>query len=192
MKPLELGDLLDLVAYERVRPEFLTHTIELKQPRRIAVGPELTFVFENRDTIRFQVQEMMRTERLVKDEQIQHELDVYNELMPGEQELSATLMIEITDPARVKPTLDRLAGIDEHVFLEIGDERAPGRFDPRQYEEERISAVQYVRFALGPGLAASFRDQSIPVALNVSHPAYSHGTRLSPGSRASLAADLGN
>jgi hypothetical protein len=190
VKPLELEDLQDLVAYEKARPEFLTHLIELKQPRRIAVGPELTFVFENRDTIRFQVQEMMRTERIVKDEQIQHELDVYNELMPGEHELSATLMIEITDPARIKPTLDRLAGIDEHVFLEIGNDRAPALFDPRQFEEERIAAVQYLRFALGPALAASFRDENVAVTLCVALPAYSHRAPLSPGSRASLAADL--
>ena len=190
MKPLEPSDLLDLLAYEKLRPEFLARTILLKQPRRIALGPALSFVFENRDTIRFQVQEMIRTERIVKDEQIQHELDVYNELIPGEHELSATLMIEITDPARIKPTLDRLAGIDEHVFLEIGDARAAARFDPRQYEEERIAAVQYLRFALGPALAARFRDESAPVALCVSHPAYSHRTPLAPASRASLAADL--
>ena len=190
MKKLRRDDLRDRVAYEKIRGDFVARTIELKQPRRIALGPELTFVFESRDTVLFQVQEMLRAERTVDDDAIQLELDVYNELIPGENELSATLMIEITESERIKPTLDRLIGIDEHVFLQIGEHSVRARFDTRQFEQDRISAVQYLRFVLGPELAERFRSGEAPVKLRVDHPAYQAETVLDRASRASLAKDL--
>ena len=190
MKRLGAGDLLDLVAYEKTRESARARVIELKRPRRIAVGPELTFIFENRDTVWFQVQEMMRTERLVEDAQIQAELDVYNELIPAEHGLSATLMIEITTSERIRETLDRLVGIDEQVFLEVGGQRVQAAFDPKQFEQDRISAVQYVRFPLGPASAAAFRDPTQPVWLRVDHPNYQHRVAIEGASRSSLARDL--
>lgn len=190
MKRLTLSDTLDLVAYEKIRREFLAKTIELKKPRRIGVGNELMFIFENRDTVLFQVQEMLRAERTVQDEAILNELEVYNELIPRQNELSATLMIEITEAEKIRPTLDRLAGIDEFVYLDVGDTSYPARFDPRQFDEERISAVQYVRFRLGDEGAADFLDPSKEVRLRVAHPAYSAETTLDQQSRASLAEDL--
>jgi len=122
MRPLEPSDILDLTAYEKIREDFLEKTIALKRPRRIQVGDRLCFVFENRDTVRFQVQEMTRAERTVKEEAIAEEVAVYNELIPGENELSATLMIEIPEMDRIRGELDGLIGIDEHVFLDVGDE----------------------------------------------------------------------
>ena len=119
MRPLEPADILDLTAYEHVREEFLAKTIALKQPRRIHVGDRLCFIFENRDTVRFQIQEMTRAERTVKPEAIAEEVRVYNELIPGADELSATLMIEIPDMQAIRRELDRLVGIDEHVFLDV-------------------------------------------------------------------------
>jgi uncharacterized protein DUF3501 len=190
MRKVRRDEILDLVAYERSRPEFLEHTIALKKPRRIGVGDRLTFIFENRDTVRFQIQEMLRAERAVKEEKIADEIDVYNELIPGANELSATLMIEITDPKRVRPELDRLIGIDEHVFLDVGGERVRATFDPKQFESDRISAVQYVRFPLGAALAREFADASVSVALTVEHSSYRESTPIVGASRASLAADL--
>ena len=190
MKPLVLDDLLDLVAYEKTRAQSLARIIELKRARRIGVGPELSFVFENRDTVWFQIQEMLRAERVVEESAMAEELAVYNELIPADHALSATLMIEITDPARVRETLDRLIGIDEHVFLDVGEQSLPASFDPKQFEEDRISAVQYLRFALGPELAARFADPQVPVHLRANHPNYQHSTRIEGASRASLAADL--
>ena len=190
MKPLELADTRDLVAYEKIRKEFVQKTIELKRFRRIGLGNELTFVFENRDTVLFQVQEMLRAERTVDEREILHELAVYNELIPGENELSATLMIEIVDSGRIKPTLDRLAGIDEHVFLDVGEAAIPAAFDARQFEEDRISAVQYVRFRLGPDLARDFANPALDVRLRVDHSAYRAQTPIEGDVRASLAADL--
>lgn len=190
MKPVDASELLDLTRYELERDAIRARVIALKRARRIAVGNELTFLFENRDTVRFQVQEMLRTERVVKPEAIQEELDVYNALLPGENELSATLMIEIPEQARIREMLDRLIGIDEHVFLDIGDASVQASFDPKQFEQDRISAVQYIRFALGPALAARFRDSTVPVALRAEHPNYRQSTRIEGERRSSLAADL--
>ena len=190
MKPVEASEILDLTAYEKIRPEFLAHMIEMKRARRIHVGPILCFLFENRETVRFQIQEMTRVERTVSDEGIAAEVAVYNELIPGDDELSATLMIEIPDQSKIRPELDRLIGIDEHVFLDVGDASVRATFDEKQFEEERISAVQYIRFELGEELSAAFRAGEVDVALRVDHPNYQARTVIEGASRASLAADL--
>ncbi len=190
MRPLQRDELLDLVAYEKSRDAYLAKTIEYKRPRRVHVGDRLTFIFENRETVRFQVQEMLRAERTVKEEKIEDELAVYNELVPGANELSATLMIEITESKSIRAELDRLIGIDEHVFLEIGASSVQAAFDPKQFEDERIAAVQYVRFPLGPELARAFADPSVPVRLRVAHPNYAASVAIDGATRASLAADL--
>jgi hypothetical protein len=190
VKPLERSDLLDLVAYEKARPGILERTIRHKRPRRVAVGDRLTFVFEDRDTVLFQVHEMLRVERIVHDDRIQAELDVYNALIPRANELSATLFVEIPEKQRIRPELDRLIGIDEHVFLEVGDAVVQATFDPKQFESDRISAVQYVRFPLGAALAERFRQPGTPVRLRVDHPAYEAAAEIAGETRASLAADL--
>ncbi len=138
----------------------------------------------------FQIQEMLRTERTVKEEEIQAEIDVYNELIPGPYELSATLMIEIPEADLIREELDRLIGIDEHVLLEIGEAHVPAGFDPKQYEEDRISAVQYLRFQIGPELTARFLDSEVPVTLRVAHPRSRESAPIEGASRASLARDL--
>jgi hypothetical protein len=191
MRKVEASEILDLTAYEKVRAEFVERMIELKRPRRINVGDVLCFVFENRDTVIFQIQEMTRAERTVSEEKIAAEVAVYNELVPEEYELSATLMIEIPDKTRIRPQLDRLVGIDEHIFLVVGDALVRATFDEKQFEEDRISAVQYIRFPLGRELAAKFRDASVPVELRVDHPNYAGKTPIDGAARASLAADLG-
>ena len=190
MRGVRRDEVLDLTGYERIREAFLARTIALKRPRRIAVGDRLTFIFENRDTVLFQIQEMLRAERQVKEERIEDEIAVYNELVPGANELSATLMIEIPELKQIRAELDRLIGIDEHVFLDVGGESVRATFDAKQFESERIAAVQYLRFPLGPALACRFCDPTVPAALRVAHPNYRASTDLSGESRASLAADL--
>ena len=190
MRKVEPSEILDLVAYEKIRADFLAKTIALKRPRRIRVGEHLCFIFENRDTVIFQIQEMTRAERTVAADAIAEEVRVYNELVPEENGLSATLMIEIPDQARIRKELDRLVGIDEHVFLDVGDDSVQATFDEKQFEEERISAVQYVRFPLGPDVAARFRDPTVPVRLRVDHPNYEESTPIEGEPRASLTADL--
>ena len=190
MKGLTPDELLDLVEYEKARERYLPRLIAYKHTRRVAVGDTLTFVFENRETLRFQIQEMLRAERTVLEAAIQQDLDAYNELVPGENELSATLMIEIPESQRIREMLDRLVGIDEHVYLDVGDASVRATFDEKQFEQDRISAVQYIRFPLGPELAARFRDPSVAVQLGVDHANYFATTPIVGEARASLAADL--
>jgi len=190
MRKVRPDEILDLTAYERIREEFVRRMIELKRPRRVHVGEQLCFIFENRDTVIFQVQEMTRAERTVKSEAIAAEVEVYNELVPDAHELSATLMIEIPDMAEIRPALDRLVGIDEHIAMLVDDVVVKATFDEKQFEADRISAVQYVRFPLGPDLAVRFQDESVPVRLRVDHPNLRAETEIVGPARASLAADL--
>jgi hypothetical protein len=190
MRKLETGDVLDLTAYEKIREEVLARTIKNKKPRRIHVGEILCFLFEKRDMVLFQIQEMTRAERLVSEDAIAGEVAVYNELIPDQDELSATLMIEIPSETSIRSELDRLIGIDEHVHLDIGGESVRGAFDDKQFQEDRVSAVQYIRFPLGPELARQFRDPDVAVELRVDHPNYAGKTLIEGEARASLSADL--
>src|SRR5215212_2686297 len=102
MKKVELAEILNIAEYEKVRQDFRKRIIELKKKRRVAVGPNVTFVFENHDTVLSQIQEMVRAERLVHDEAIQHEIDTYNQLLPEADELAATMFIELPDQSRIR------------------------------------------------------------------------------------------
>jgi hypothetical protein len=150
----------------------------------------VTLVFENRDTLLFQIQEMLRAERITSDRGIQGELDVYNPLLPEPGELSATLFVEITDAARIREDLHGLVGIDEHVALMIGGRHSPAVFEPGRSTEERLASVQYIRFAVGASARAELLDPAIGVALEIDHPRYPHRVELTRGTRESLADDL--
>src|SRR5215470_19937079 len=131
MKQVEQSEILNLVEYEKVRVERRREIVRLKQARRVSVGRYLTFVFENRETVWFQIQEMVRAERIVDEAKISEEVDVYNELLPHPGELAATMMIEITESSDIRPVLDRLLGIDtrDYVRLEVGSHVIIGRFE---------------------------------------------------------------
>src|SRR5262249_6267586 len=166
--------------------------VELKQARRVSVGRCLTFVFENRATVWFQIQEMVRAERLV-DESNAEEVEVYNGLLPRPGEpAAATMMIEIAEAAGIKPVLDRLLGIDtrDYVKLTVGRHAIVGDFGSGHSDEERgrLSAVHFVRFALPPDVRA--RWSASEVALIVEHPNERARTVLSDETRRSLLDDL--
>ena len=192
MKLLETSEILNLVEYEKVRDARRRRIVELKNARRIAVGRYLTFVFENRHTVWFQIQEMVRAERIVDDAKIAEEVEVYNALLPQPGELSATLMIEIEDAAQIKPVLGKLLGIDTrgYVKLTVGSRVIPGDFEAGHSDEERgkLSAVHFVRFALPPEARASFATSE--VALVVEHPNERARTVLSDETKRSLLEDL--
>jgi uncharacterized protein DUF3501 len=192
MKPLTTEEILTLHDYERVREERRRHVIALKGVRRVAVGQYLSFVFENRETVWFQVQEMCRTERIAEEARITDEVDVYNTLLPGPGELAATMMIEITESAQVQAVLDRLRGIDtgHYVWLEVGPHRVAASFEAGHSDEERgkISAIHFVRFPLPPAARRIFRQAE--VTLVVEHPHQRARTALPLATQASLAADL--
>ena len=124
---LTLADILDLRAYERVREEFRAAVIARKRLRRVALGPIMTLVFESVDTVRFQIQEMARVEKILSDEAIQVELDIYNRLLPQVGELSATLFIELTSDGSMREWLPKLVGIERALGVAIGDDIVPER-----------------------------------------------------------------
>jgi hypothetical protein len=174
VKRLTREDLLPPEEYERQRERIRSQIIELKRRRRISVGPVITLVFENRDTLRFQIQEMVRVERIVDPGKIQDELDVYNELLPAQGELSATLLIEITEEAKIKEWLDRFMGLDHGEKLAIagGGERAFGAFEGGHSHEAKISAVHFVRFRPSDRLTRAFADLHQTVTITVDHNGY--------------------
>lgn len=192
MRPIDASEVLNLYEYEKVRPQMRDRVIELKRRRRVSVGRYLSFVFENRETVQFQIQEMCRVERIVDPEKIAEEVEVYNSLIPNPGELSATMMIEIEDTAQVQPVLDKLMGIDtrDYVRLQVGSEVIPGVFEAGHSDEERgkISAVHFVRFPLTERARRAF--QTADVWLIVDHPNERARTRLSEETKASLAEDL--
>ncbi len=151
MELLTASDIANLHEYELERPGFRSRVIALKSRRRVPLGPLMTLVFENRDTVRFQIQEMLRVERIVQPDKVQHEVDTYNELLPGPCEVAATLFIEITEQPRIQEVLDGFIGLDEpgRLALSVGGHRYPALFAAGQSREDRISAVHYIRFPLG-------------------------------------------
>ena len=191
MKPIALSDIQNLHEYELSRPEFRQRVIEAKTKRRVALGPLMTLVFENRDTVRFQIQEMLRVERIVRPDKVQEEIDAYNELVPGPGEVAATLFIEVTDPTQVQPTLDRFVGLDEpgRLQLKIAGRPYPARFAAGQSREDRISAVHYVRFDLGEEGRQAL-EEGASAELTVDHGGYRAETPLPPQTAEELRADL--
>jgi hypothetical protein len=193
MKILELDEIIDHDRYAGLRPAYRSAVIAYKRSRRVAVGENITLVFENRETIRFQVQEMMWVEGIRGANKIQHELDTYNELIPTWGGLSATLFVDITDGEAIRATLERLVGIDESVSLILGadgEQVVPARFDSKQMEEDRLSAVQYIQFHLDREQRERFCNPEQPARIRIDHPNYQRVVEIEPATRAGLIADL--
>ncbi len=197
MRPVERREILPLGEYERVRDAFRARVIAEKKLRRVALGPRMTCVFENRDTVMLQVQEMLRTERITREAAIAHELETYNELVPADGELSATLMIEIDDKSERDAFLVAARGIERAFTLGVAPLLSAGRTSAARDLEDRASAVLYVRFALPDALAAKLRAvaagapaSDVPLILAVDHAAYRAEVALPAATVASLAEDL--
>ena len=193
MHDLTLDDVLDLRAYERVRGDYRAKVIAMKKNRRVALGPIMTVVFECLDTVRFQVQEMARVEKLISDEAIQTELDIYNRLLPAPGELSATLLIELTTEADLREWLPKLVGIETRLGLAMDGDvvfSVPEADHAAALSREEITpAVHYLRFPFGDEQVEAFRTAS-EVALVSEHPAYPVRAELAPAVRAELLGDL--
>jgi hypothetical protein len=190
---IRLADVVNFFEYEKVREERRRRVIALKTKRRVEVGEYLSFVFENRETLLFQIQEMCRAERIVDEARVQDEIDVYSALLPGAGELSATLFIEIAEKDDIKPVLDRFMGIDtgRHVWFEVGPGLVvPGSFEADHSDEEKgkLAAVHFVRFAFSPPAIDAFRRAEVDLV--VDHPAARARTRLRPETKAELLTDL--
>jgi hypothetical protein len=184
MKRVERDEIVDYVTYEEHRGAVRESAMKAKAPRRVHVGPHLTFLFENHEAILYQVQEMMRAERMVKESDIVHEIETYNELLGGAGEAGCTLLVELDDPAERAEKLTRWLALPKHLYVKRADgTKAYARYDERQVGDTRVSSVQYLKFEVGP---------QAPVAVGCDHPdpELKHETTLSAEQRAALQQDL--
>ena len=184
--------ILSFAEYAAIRREQRRHIAEIKRQRRVEVGPFATFYFENYDTMRHQVQEMLHIEK-GGESQIDDELAAYNPLIPQGAELVATVMFEIDDPTRRAAMLARLGGIEHHVFLDVAAERIRGEADPTRENtspEGKASSVQFIRFPFTKGQIAQFKTPGARVIAGFDHPSYEHMAVLPEPMRAALAADF--
>lgn len=196
MAALSASDVItDHAAYAESRSQLRQRMIPLRASRRIRVGDVLLFEFENVDTLRYQVQEMVYTERLTDPAEIQHEVDLYGRMLPTSHELCATMFIELTETSAVRAELARLAGVQNTVSLEVGEhvirayELLGPDEDPDAPEHETVS-VHVLRFPLDDAARDAFRDPDVPARLVVDHPEYSDDTPITGQTRLSLLADL--
>lgn len=191
MNPLALSDILSIPAFLAARPALEREVLRAKEARRAAVGENISLLFENRVTLRWQIHEMCRVEEIERPEAVQHELDTYNALLARRDELSATLLVEYADVTERDRMLTALRGLQNHLRLEIdGEEPVQAAFDAEQYNATRISSVQFIRFALLPGQVDALCDLRRAAHFVVDHPAYAARTALTGAARGALVEDL--
>lgn len=192
MEKIRRNEILDIANYEKIRAEFRARVMAMKTHRRVPLGQYMTLVFENRDTVRFQIQEMMRVERIVHEEPILHEINTYNELIPPDGSLSATMFIEVTEYEKIREVMDMFIGLPHHcVYMDVDGMRVEAVFDLEQSSDTRVSAVQYIQFSLEGPIGERFRDERVPATIIVDHPRYSARAEVRGELRASLIGDLG-
>ena len=187
--------MLSLEAYAKQRNAFRAKVMQHKKRRTVHLGSHLTLLFEDELTIRYQVQEMLRIERIFEEEGIQHELDAYNPLVPDGGNWKATMMLEYPDEAQRRRRLSELKGIERRVWVQVGPAEGEGRVyaiadeDLERETEEKTSSVHFLRFELDAAMRERLR-QGAAVRIGVDHAQYSAAVELSPEQRAALAGDL--
>jgi Protein of unknown function (DUF3501) len=188
MNPVELSEIKNIADYEIERITLRPVMMALKDRRRIRVGAHMTFLFENRETVRYQIQEMTRIERTVDIAAIRHEVETYNELIPRRGELSASMLVEYDSAEERAVALHDLLGLEHHVWFAVADlPPSQARFDTRQMSTERISSVQYVKFPLTPDQCARWSQGG---RLVIDHPKYNAEAVLTPEQLRELAGDF--
>jgi hypothetical protein len=189
VRPIKRMDIKGPAMYAHIRDDYRNRVIELKKPRRVIIGDWVELVFDNRHTITLQIEETCRLENLMRDDQIQAEIDVNNPLMPTESELAATLFIALPQDEHIKENLKKLVGLDEHVILHIGPHAIRATFEAGRSTDEKISAVQYTRYPLSAEAKAALLAPGTPIAVEIDHPNYKYRVECSEELRLSLAAD---
>ncbi len=195
MKPIQRDEILSLGEYERLREPFRARVIASKRARRLSVGPWFSAVFENRDTVLLQIQEMLRTERITAEAGIAHEIQTYNELLPAKGELSLTFFVEVPDRETRERLLVSLAGLEDRIAVEVDGTLFPARGQARTEEEgsvfaQRTTAVHYLKVPLSPEAVEALRTRRGTGALVVSHPEAPCRADFGPATLAGLAEDL--
>jgi hypothetical protein len=192
-RKLSLSDIADVRAYERERAEFKAHVISLKERRRLSLGTIVSMMFENRDTIRYQIQEMSRVERLSTDEEIQGEIDIYNPMIPEPGQLCATLFIELTSEEQMQEWLPKLVGIESSIVFRLADGREVTAVTEAQHESQLTrdyvtAAVHYLQFAFTDDEIAGLTEGGAVLACT--HPDYLEEISLSAANMGEFLADL--
>ena len=192
MKSIAADTLMNIIEYEKVRHTYRQDIIAYKKNRRISLGPNVMLTFENEKTLTFQIQEIMRAERLVHDEQIQEEVDVYNTIMPPENGLSATLFIEVVEEAKIRPVLNKFIGLTDHqtLYLDINGEKVYAEFEQGREEENKISSVHYVQFLFSNEQKNNFTDSESETKLGIDYKDYKYTKTVPDGLQRSLCEDL--
>lgn len=192
-RQLTLDDIADLRAYERERAEFQTHVRGRKERRRVHVGDFITFTFECADTVRYQIQEMARVEKLYRDEQIESELAAYNPLIPGPGTLSATMFVELTSKIDLMHWLPLLVGIERSAYIDLSDgtrvrATVEAGHEAQLTRDDITSSVHYIRFEFSPEQVQAF--SAGPVVLGLDHDHYQERAALGDATAAELNGDL--
>jgi hypothetical protein len=190
MRPIDRSEVLPLGEYEQIRARFRARVIQEKKSRRLAVGPHMSVIFENRETVLLQIQEMLRTERITKESAIEHEISTYNDLLPGENALSMTLFIEIADAVVREETLIALQGLEEKVGLEVDGVKFAATHPPHGVMPDRTTAVHYFKVKLSPEACKSIVAKTAVMAVCVDHPKYEIRVELPKSVVTSLAEDF--
>lgn len=193
MEKLTRADLMSLEQYAVERNAFRAKVIAHKANRKVHIGPNATLYFEDRLTMQYQIQEMLRIERIFEAEGIQDELDAYNPLIPDGSNWKATFMVEFPDVGERKVQLGRLIGIERNTWVQVaGFDKvyAIANEDLERETEEKTSAVHFMRFELTSDMVGAVK-RGAAIQMGIEHPNYSYTVTLSEASRASLAADLG-
>lgn len=185
-----LSEILPIAEFVARRPQLERQLIGVRGARRLAVGPNLTLLFENHLTTWWQVQEMCRVEGITAPEGVQHELDTYNRLGGEAGELGATLLVEYPDEVERDVMLARLLGLDRHLRLEVGGHVVVPRFDDEQWNDRRISSVQFLWLPFAEAARQAFFDLSQPAVVVVDHPAYAARVDIPLPVRGALCEDL--
>jgi hypothetical protein len=191
VRPITRADIKGPAMYAHIRDDYRNRVIELKKHRRVLIGDVVELVFDNRLTLTMQIEEICRLENLTRDDQINEEIALTNQLMPTEDSLAATLFIALPQDEHLKERLAKLVGLDEHVILHIGAHAIRAAFEPGRSTEERISAVQYTRYPLSSEAKAALLAPNTPITVEIDHPNYRYRVQCSEELRASLAADYG-
>ena len=189
VRPITRLDIKGPAMYAHIRDDYRHRVIAMKKARRVVIGPTLELVFDNRLTLTMQIEEICRLENLTTDAQIGEEIRITNELMPTDTTLAATLFIPLPQDEHLKDKLAALVGIDEHVVLHLGSIALRAAFEPGRSTEDKISAVQYMRFPLNDAAKAALADATTKIAIEVDHPNYTYRVECPDELRASLAAD---
>jgi hypothetical protein len=190
--PLQKGDLFSLEQYARQRADFRGRVIEHKKHRKAEVGPNTTWLFEDRLTVQYQIQEMLRVERIFEPEGIQDELDAYNPLIPDGSNWKVTFLIEYPDAAERKLALERLKGVERRCYVQVaGFDRvfAIADEDLERENADKTSSVHWLRFELTPAMRSAVKSGA-QVAAGIDHPAYTHSSNLPPETVKALAREL--